>query len=164
MLRTLIRHQLEQIGFTRIVTTCNGAEALALLSCEPDVDLILCDWHMEPIDGLEFCARVQATPYLGGRRIPVLFMTSDQRLAEDPAKRRRALESARELGINEILIKPFTADDIRTKLQQCATLAPSLSQVLSGVTSPTGGGAADGAEAAGSAGRDCANDAQGPDR
>ena len=124
MLRTLIRHQLAEIGITRVATAGDGAEALDLLLGEPDVDLILCDWHLEQMDGLDFCARVQAIPYLGGRRIPVLFMTGDERLAEDPNKRRRALETARDLGIVDILIKPFNADDILAALTRCGLLAP----------------------------------------
>ena len=122
MFRTLIRHQLAELGITQVATTGDGAEALDLLLNEPDFDLILCDWHLEEMDGLEFCARVQATPYLGGRRIPVLFMTGDERLAEDAGKRQRALETARDLGIVDILIKPFTADDIRAVLERCELL------------------------------------------
>ncbi|MEI7607215.1 MAG: response regulator [Rhodospirillaceae bacterium] len=122
MFRTLIRHQLAEIGITQVATTGDGAEALDLLLNEPDFDLILCDWHLEEMDGLEFCARVQATPYLGGRRIPVLFMTGDERLAEDAGKRQRALETARDLGIVDILIKPFTANDIRAVLERCGLL------------------------------------------
>ena len=125
MFRTLIRHQLAELGITQVVTTGDGAEALDLLLSEPDFDLILCDWHMEQMDGLDFCARVQATPHLGGRRIPVLFMTGDARLAEDPEKRRRALETARELGIVDILIKPFTATDLRNTLEHCGILGPA---------------------------------------
>ena len=122
MFRTLIRHQLSEIGITRVATASDGTEALDLLLGEPDFDLILCDWHLEQMDGLDFCARVQATPYLGGRRIPVLFMTGDERLAEDADKRRRALETARELGIVDILIKPFTAADILAALTRCGLL------------------------------------------
>ncbi len=117
--RTLIRHQLAEIGITKVICTGDGVEALDLLLNEPDFDLILSDWHMEHMDGLEFCARVQATPYLGGRRIPVLLMTGDERLAEDSAKRKRALETARDLGIIDILIKPFTAADIQASLDRC---------------------------------------------
>ncbi len=121
MFRTLIRHQLAELGISQVATAGDGAEALDLLLHEPDFDLILSDWHMEQMDGLEFCAKVQATPYLHGRRIPIVLMTSDQRLAEDPVKRQRALETARELGIIDILIKPFTADDIRATLARFAT-------------------------------------------
>ena len=123
MFRTLIRHQLAELGITQVVTTGDGAEALDLLLSEPDFDLILCDWHMEQMDGLDFCARVQATPHLGGRRIPVLFMTGDTKLA-DPEKRKRALGPAHSLGITDILIKPFTVADLRDVLARCAGYVP----------------------------------------
>ena len=118
MIRTLLRHQLSEIGITRVVMTAEGTEALALLQREPDVDLILCDWHMAPMDGLSFCAQVQKIPYLGGRRIPVLFMTGDERLT-DSEKRRRALETAKDLGIVDILLKPFKTEQLRAVVTRC---------------------------------------------
>ena len=122
MIRTLIRHQLAELGITHVVMAADGAGALDLLIKEPDVDLILCDWHMAPMDGLTFCAQVQTTPHLGGRRIPVLFMTSDERLT-DPVKRKRALEQARDLCIVDILIKPFETADLRSALVRCASFS-----------------------------------------
>lgn len=124
MIRTLIRHQLRELGIGNVSATSDGAEALDLLSHEPDVDLILCDWHMAPMDGLTFCAKVQATPHLGGRRIPVLFMTSDERLI-DPEKRRRTLETAKDLGIIDILIKPFATEALRDALVRCGYRGPA---------------------------------------
>jgi two-component system chemotaxis response regulator CheY len=124
MMRMLIRHQLGELGILQVVTAADGEEALDLLHHEPDVDLILCDWHMSPMDGLTFCAQVQAVPHLGGRKIPVLFMTGDERL-QDPDKRRRALETAKDLGIIDILLKPFTSEDLGRVLAQCPGLAPT---------------------------------------
>lgn len=115
MIRTLIRHQLGELGITEIVMASDGAEALELLLREPGVDVILCDWHMEPMDGLSFCGQVQATAQLRGRRVPVVFMTSDDRLA-DPDKRRRTLETAKAIGIVGMLTKPFSTDDLRAML------------------------------------------------
>ncbi len=121
IVRSLIRQQLAALGITRVTEAEDGASALTLLKREPDIDLILCDWHMTPMDGLEFCAQVQAIPYLGGRKIPVLFMTGDQKLA-DAKRRRRTLDSARDLGIVDILIKPFGSEALREKLAECAAL------------------------------------------
>ncbi len=118
MFRTLIRSQLNQLGITRIEMAPDGMAALELLLREPDVDLILCDWHMTPMDGLVFCAKVQATPYLCGRKIPVLFMTGDDRL-KDTDRRHRTLESARDLGIIDILVKPFGTEELRAALALC---------------------------------------------
>ncbi len=126
-IRIMIKHQLGELGLTGVKAVSSGEEALALLLGEPDVDVILCDWHMTPMDGLTFCARVQAIPYLGGRKIPVLFMTGDDRLA-DPGKRQRALDTARDLGIVDILLKPFTTETLRAALARCADpkTAPAL--------------------------------------
>jgi len=124
MIRTLLRHQLRELGILSVAACSDGAEALDLLLNEPDVDLILCDWHMTPMDGLTFCAQVQATPYLGGRQIPVLFMTSDERLT-DPDKRRRTLETARDLGIVDILIKPFATEALREVLARSGWRPPA---------------------------------------
>lgn len=120
-IRALIRQQLAELGIIRVAAVASGDDALQLLLREPDVDVILCDWHMAPMDGLSFCAQVQATPYLGGRRIPVLFMTGDDRLA-DPRKRQRALDTARDLGIVDILLKPFKTEDLHAALVRCVGL------------------------------------------
>ncbi len=114
----IIRRQLLALGIRSVVPAADGAEALALLQKEPDVDVILCDWHMAPMDGLAFCAAVQTVPYLRGRHIPVVLVTGDVKLA-DPERRRRALQPAKGLGINEILIKPFTIDTLRDVLSRC---------------------------------------------
>ncbi len=128
VVRALIRQQLAVLGITWVAEAADGADALHRLSREPDIDLILCDWHMMPMDGFDFCARVQATPYLGGRKIPVVFITGDQRLA-DADRRRRALDSARGLGIVDILVKPFGTEELRAVLAQCA---PSWSRFKAG--------------------------------
>ena len=122
--RLIVRRQLTTLGINSVTTAVDGEEALELLRAEPDFDVILCDWHMAPMDGFTFCAAVQQIPYLRGRHIPVVFMTGDTKLA-DPEKRRRALGKAHSLGITDILIKPFTADDIRATLERCGILAPA---------------------------------------
>ncbi len=121
--RLLIQQKLNELGITQISMAGNGVEALELLSNEPDIDVILCDWHMEQMDGLRFCAQVQRLPYIRGRRIPVVFMTCDDRLV-DPEKRSRTLESARGIGIVDVLMKPFTIDDLKSALARCAQFEP----------------------------------------
>lgn len=50
--------------------------------------------------------------------IPVLFMTSDPKLA-DPEKRARMIEPARKVGIVEILPKPFDVAELKATLNRC---------------------------------------------
>ncbi|MEI7607214.1 MAG: response regulator [Rhodospirillaceae bacterium] len=121
--RLIVRRQLVSLGINSVTMAADGEEALELLRAEPDFDVILSDWHMAPMDGLTFCARVQQIPYLRGRHIPVVFMTGDTKLA-DPEKRKRALGQAHSFGITDILIKPFTATDLRDVLARCAGYVP----------------------------------------
>jgi CheY-like chemotaxis protein len=119
----IVRRQLTALGINSVETASDGLAALDLIRREPDVDVILCDWHMAPMDGLAFCAAVQKVPYLRGRHIPVVFMTSDAKLV-DPVKRQRALAPAQALGITDILIKPFTIADLGAVLTRCAGYRP----------------------------------------
>lgn len=115
--RAILRHQLVSIGVTSVWMAADGEEALGMLEHEPDFDAILCDWHMHPMDGLSFCAKLQGLPALGGRVIPIFFITADPKLA-DADKRARMLEPAKGLGIVDVLPKPFTADTLRDALRQ----------------------------------------------
>ena len=116
--RAILRHQLMGLGITSLWMATDGAEALGTLQQQPDFDVILCDWHMHPMDGLTFCSKVRSVPTLQNRAIPVLFMTADAKLA-NPATRERILEHAKGLGIVEILPKPFEADALKTTLERC---------------------------------------------
>lgn len=121
--RMIIRRQLAAVGIHSVAMAADGTEAIDLLEQEPDIDLILCDWHMAPMDGLTFCGKVQQTNYLRGRKIPILFMTGDNKLA-DPERRRRALQQARGLGIIDIIMKPFNVADLRDVLTRGLGYAP----------------------------------------
>lgn len=115
--RAIIRHQLLALNLDEVVMAADGAEALTILRDREDIDLIISDWHMAPMDGLTFCAAVQQSPRLKGRQMPVVFMTGDAGFA-DPDKRERALEQARGLGIVDILPKPFTSDRLKAALSK----------------------------------------------
>ena len=116
--RAILRHQLVGLGVTDIWMAADGGEALKMLQAESNFDAIICDWHMHPMDGLTFCGVVQSIPTTRERPIPVLFMTSDPKLA-DPEKRARMLEPARKLGIVEILPKPFDVPELKATLNRC---------------------------------------------
>lgn len=120
--RSILRHQLVSVGMTNIWMAADGEEALTMLRDQPDIDAIICDWHMHPMDGLTFCSKVRDVPALSGRIIPVLFMTADPKLA-DPDKRARMLAPAKNLGIVEILPKPFNTSELKATLSRCLGVA-----------------------------------------
>jgi two-component system chemotaxis response regulator CheY len=121
--RMIIRRQFAAVGIHQVAMAADGSEALDLVEQEPDFDLILCDWHMAPMDGLTFCAKVQERRYISERRIPILFMTGDSKLA-DPNRRARALAQARGLGIVDIITKPFNVADLREVLARGLGYSP----------------------------------------
>ena len=105
------------IGVNRIVLAIDGKDALSLLDAERDINLILCDWHMHPMDGLSFCAEVKENSRLRARTIPIVFMTGDEKLL-DPDKLRRIQHPIMAIGVTEIVNKPISTERLRDIIQR----------------------------------------------
>src|SRR5262245_57340721 len=88
---------LRQYHGTVVVTATNGAEALATLAREPEVDLILLDINMPVMNGMEVLARLRKNAALA--RIPVIVITTHGDQVD--------AEQCRALGAKGYLTKPF---------------------------------------------------------
>jgi two-component system chemotaxis response regulator CheY len=84
----------------------NGREALDQLQRTPDIELVLVDWNMPEMNGLDFIRAVRAQADYAGLRI--LMVTTEA----EGAQVTRALNA----GANEYLMKPFTKDVLVAKL------------------------------------------------
>lgn len=104
MLR-IIRNLLHEIGFRNIDEASDGASALEALKAKK-YDLVLSDWIMEPIDGLELLKEVRSDVAL--ESIPFIMVTARAQ-PEDVVAAKRA-------GVNNYIVKPFTAATLRSKL------------------------------------------------
>jgi two-component system, chemotaxis family, chemotaxis protein CheY len=104
--RTILRKILASLQFD-VVEAPDGVEALRTLHGCDDIDLALVDWNMPQMDGLEFVQAVRREPAYDGLRL--LMVTTES----ESTQMQRALEA----GANEYVMKPFTADTIRSKLQ-----------------------------------------------
>ena len=96
-MRSVFRRCVEPLGFT-VVEAENGLDALAQLSTMPTPDLILLDWNMPRMPGLQFVQELR-------RRYPdastkVLMVSAEN----DPRRMRQVLVS----GADAYLTKPFT--------------------------------------------------------
>jgi len=100
-----IRELLTQIGFSRIVVVDNGIEARHVLNNQL-IQLILCDWHMTPVTGLELLSYVRSTMSL--KRIPFIMVTAEN-------TRSLVLEAVR-FGVDDYLLKPLTSDQVGNKV------------------------------------------------
>lgn len=71
-------------------------------------DLVITDWEMEPVDGIEFLRWIRRNLLSANRMVPVIMMTgyaAQIRVAE-----------ARDVGVTEFLVKPFTASELVRRL------------------------------------------------
>jgi two-component system, chemotaxis family, chemotaxis protein CheY len=104
--RTILRKILSSLQF-EVVEAPDGAAALEALRGNGEFDIALVDWNMPTMDGLEFVHAVRRDPVYDGLRL--LMVTTES----ESTQMKRALDA----GANEYVMKPFTADVIRGKLQ-----------------------------------------------
>jgi two-component system chemotaxis response regulator CheY len=104
--RAILRKILASLQFD-VVEAPDGLAALEALHGGDEFDVALVDWNMPAMDGLEFVHAVRREPGYDGLRL--LMVTTES----ESTQMRRALDA----GANEYVMKPFTADVIRSKLQ-----------------------------------------------
>jgi two-component system chemotaxis response regulator CheY len=104
MLR-IIRSLLNQIGFNNIDEAPNGAMALAKLK-EKKYELIISDWNMEPMTGLELLKNVRAEEAL--KTIPFIMVTAESKTEN--------VVAAKQAGVSNYIVKPFNAETLKAKL------------------------------------------------
>lgn len=109
-IRKIIRQVVQRLGIHNIWEGADGDEAYDLaVRYRPNV--ILCDIHMKPTDGMSFLARLRLEEQVDVRRTPVVFLTSN-------AKEKTVL-AARELDVDGYIIKPVVPKQIALHLEKC---------------------------------------------
>jgi two-component system, chemotaxis family, chemotaxis protein CheY len=103
--RAILRAILTEIGLT-VVEAANGREGLDRLRDAEDVGVVLVDWNMPEMNGLEFIRAVRAQRAYDPVRILMVTTETEQEQVI------RALEA----GANEYVMKPFTKDILVAKL------------------------------------------------
>jgi two-component system chemotaxis response regulator CheY len=104
--RKILTAYLETMGFD-VTVAVNGREALARLTEMDKADLALVDWNMPEMDGLSFLRAVRAD--VGNAALPIMMVTTNVELSR--------VAQALEAGANEYIMKPFTKDMVREKLE-----------------------------------------------
>jgi len=105
--RQMTRMTLEQIGVRHIHEAENGKQAIDTASLQP-LDLIISDYNMPEMDGLGLLRAVRGHP--AARRVPFILVTG--------RGDRELVVKAAQAGANNYVVKPFTADILRTKIEQ----------------------------------------------
>ena len=101
----IIRNLLKQLGFTNVEEATDGSEALGKLR-EGDFDLVISDWNMEPMTGLQLLKEVRADDRL--RAVPFIIITAESKIEN--------VVAAKEAGVSNYIVKPFNAATLKAKL------------------------------------------------
>lgn len=104
-MRRIVKNILRQLGFNNIVEADDGVNALALLQREK-VDLIISDWNMPNMTGIELLRQVRSTPEL--KDTPFLMVTAE-------AQQENIIEAVK-AKVSNYIVKPFTADTLNEKI------------------------------------------------
>jgi two-component system chemotaxis response regulator CheY len=105
-MRRIICNTLSAIGQTDVVQAGDGVEGLAALEKNPDVTLVLSDWNMPNMNGLDFLAKVRETK--DKATLPVVMVTTEAEKSN--------VVTAIKAGANNYIVKPFTPEILQEKV------------------------------------------------
>jgi two-component system, chemotaxis family, chemotaxis protein CheY len=107
-MRKIVIRALNSVGCTETAEAVDGREAMAAFQASP-FDVVLTDWNMPNKSGVELTREIRAL----GSKVPIFMITTE-------AEKSRVLEAIR-AGVSDYLVKPFTAEMLREKLEKyCA--------------------------------------------
>lgn len=104
MLR-IIRNLLKQLGFENVDEATDGSLALSKLR-EKKFGLIISDWNMEPMTGLQLLKEVRSDN--GLKETPFIMVTAESKTEN--------VVTAKQAGVSNYIVKPFNAETLKTKL------------------------------------------------
>jgi two-component system chemotaxis response regulator CheY len=104
MLR-IVRNLLKQLGFNNVDEATDGSVALQKLR-DKKYGLVISDWNMEPMSGLQLLKEVRADSRLSD--VPFIMVTAESKSEN--------VVAAKEAGVTNYIIKPFNAETLKQKL------------------------------------------------
>ena len=105
-MRIILKQIVESIG-GKVEEAGNGKEGLEKLKSMGQADLVLVDWNMPEMNGLDFVRAVRADSNY--RKLPIMMVTTETEASQ--------MGKALAAGANEYVTKPFTKDTIQSKLK-----------------------------------------------
>jgi two-component system, chemotaxis family, chemotaxis protein CheY len=107
-IRNIEKNVLGQLGHSDILEAGDGVEALNLLATQTP-DLFLVDWNMPNMDGLTLVKNIRTK----NTTVPIIMVTTE-------AEKTRVVEAIK-AGVNNYVVKPFTAETLGDKIKQTLT-------------------------------------------
>ncbi|MEE4364999.1 MAG: chemotaxis response regulator CheY [Desulfotignum sp.] len=106
-MRRILKNILKQLGFRNLVEADDGTTAWEILENQT-IDLIISDWNMPKMTGLELLKKVRADSRYA--KTPFLMVTAE-------AQKQNVIEAV-QAGVSNYVVKPFTAEAISDKLEK----------------------------------------------
>jgi len=105
MLR-ILRNLLKQLNFNNVEEATDGSMALDLLREQGDVGMVISDWNMEPMTGIQLLREVRGDAKL--KSLPFIMITAESKSEN--------VIAAKEAGVSNYIVKPFNAETLKAKL------------------------------------------------
>ncbi len=106
-MRRIIKNLLRDLGFTNTTEADDGTTALPMLQ-KGSFDFLVTDWNMPGMQGIDLLIAIREDPDLSS--LPVLMVTAE-------SKREQIIEAAK-AGVNGYIVKPFTAQTLKEKIDK----------------------------------------------
>ena len=106
-MRRILTNTLKRAGYSEVMEATDGKDALAKIMVEVP-DLVITDWNMPQMDGLEFVTTLRASDKY--KDLPIL-MVSTRSVKED-------IVEAMQAGVNNYIVKPFTVELLQSKIDK----------------------------------------------
>ncbi|DAB27750.1 MAG: two-component system response regulator [Sulfurimonas sp. RIFOXYD12_FULL_33_39] len=105
-MRRIIKNTLVRLGHKDILEGGDGIEGWNALNTNPDIDMLITDWNMPEMNGLELVKKVRADSRF--MDLPIIMVTTEGGKAE--------VITALKAGVNNYIVKPFTPQVLKEKL------------------------------------------------
>lgn len=106
-MRRIILNTLKRAGYPDVIEASDGKDAMAKMKVE-DINFVITDWNMPEMDGLTFVTTLRSMPEF--KDLPILMVTT-RSVKED-------IVEAMKAGVNSYIVKPFTPDTLKSKIDQ----------------------------------------------
>lgn len=103
----LVCSVLETLGVRKVYTASSGDKGFEVF-CSQKPDIVIADWHMEPVSGVEMVKKIRTSEISPNKFVPVIMMTGYSAMPR--------VAQARDTGTTEFLVKPFSANDLAKRI------------------------------------------------
>jgi two-component system chemotaxis response regulator CheY len=112
-MRKIVKNVLRQINITNVTEAENGKQAIEILRADPAYELIVSDWIMPEMTGIEFLKACKEDENI--RKVPFVMVTAE-------AQKDSVLEAIK-AGVDNYIVKPFTPDKLQEAIEKAKAKA-----------------------------------------